>query len=125
MAIYRSGNSFSDRDTTFGPAGERLTNAIRALTVGNRRRVTGRSLDPSGEPAAVGPERTTVVRDVGGDAAAGGGFGLPLTEIERQVEQVTVYDPYDPTAYIVFEQATVSSMQDAAGNEGTITWLSD
>lgn len=71
MPVFRSGNSFSD--SPFGPNGERLTTAIRSLTVGNRRRVTGRRLDPSGEPAEIGPERTTVPRRVEDPSTSGGG----------------------------------------------------
>lgn len=90
--IYRAGNSFAD-----SPAGTddaEVAEAIRAITVGNRRRKRGQRLDPSPQVSAIEAERTTAPRvtsSAGTGGSGGGGMGETFTE-----------QPYTGTAFVLY-----------------------
>lgn len=113
MPVYQHGNSFSD--SPFGPNGEQLATAIRALTVGNRRRRVGRLLDPPGSPEPIGAERTTVPRDQNETAQTGGGLVSPITE-----QLYTGADYFLKTStcgFFVIEYPEETDWKDAVGTD--------
>lgn len=108
MPIYRSGNSFSD--TRAGTVNAELAKVIKALTVGSRRRVTGKPLDPAPVKQPIGPERKVVPRDVGGDPVSGG-IASPL--VEQAYTGLVYHQLTSSDGFFVFEFPAETEYLDA------------
>lgn len=115
MPIYRSGNSFSD--TRAGTVNAELAKVIKALTVGSRRRVTGKPLDPAPVKQPIGPERKVVPRDVGGDPVSGGGPVSPL--VEQRYAGSTYYQRVSSNGLYAWEFGHEATLIDADGTGST------
>lgn len=119
MPVYRTGNSFSD--TKAGTDNAALARVIRGITVGNRRRIAGKRLDPAGTPAPVGPARAVAARKLAGDAATGGG-GIESPIVEQPYTGETFYYLTSSDGLFTWEFGAETTTIDADGAGVTHVW---